>query len=142
MGEIVIKEKSINAPVEVFGHTFKGLQAIKQAVELESRVEKSIFGKRNIYEGKGKGIVPGIHILRLYEPYPCFDAEDYATEHRQYSNYFFSTEPFDLAMIEKLANRRHLSNARLVYADTPEWALPAIYYGGYGDKMIAAMKVE
>lgn len=36
----------------------------------------------------------GLHVLEIYERYPCFDASDYAYEDRYYRNFFFSEKSF------------------------------------------------
>lgn len=119
---INIKQKD---PVEILGHVFNGLDEINQAVE--GRV---LIGDTEIIKNDEWKPVAGIHILRFYAPYPCFDASDRMYEKRQYSNYFFSKEPFTEEKVAKLTKLPCQFNYRMVTDDLPEWALPAVYFGG------------
>ncbi len=132
MKRINIKEIGKNSKIEIFGHVFYGLSDIKRAVETYCRIE------RDSWDTEPKSPVDGIHVICVYEPYPCFDSEDYANEDRDYSNYFFSTRPFTKQQIDRLSKLTGRCNAQIVCDTMPEWAAPAVYYNGDGDKMIVA----
>lgn len=132
MSNIWIREVSKTSKVEILGHVFNGLSDIKRAVEAYCRVD------RQPWETEPKSPVEGIHVVCIYEPYPCFDSEDYANEDRDFSNYFFSTKLFTKQQIERLAKLPGRCNAKMVNENMPEWAVPAVYYRGEGDKMIVA----
>lgn len=132
MAKIWICEVSKASKVEILNHIFNGLDDIKKAVESYCRIG------RDSWNTEPKSPIEGIHVVCVYEPYPCFDSEDYANEDRDYSNYFFSTKPFTKQQITLLSKLPGRCNAQLVCEALPEWALPAVYYRGDGDKMIVA----
>lgn len=132
MAKILIREVSKSSKVEILNHIFNGLDDIKKAVESYCRIG------RDSWNTDPKSTVEGVHVVCVYEPYPCFDSEDYANEDRDYSNYFFSTVPFTKQQITLLSKLPGRCNAQLVCEELPEWALPAVYYRGDGDKMIVA----
>lgn len=127
-----IQEISKVSKVEILGHIFNGLDDIKNAVESYCRIG------RDSWNTEPKSTVDVIHVICVYEPYPCFDSEDYASEDRDFSNYFFSTKPFTKLQIAHLSKLPGRCNAQIVDEKIPEWAVPAVYYGGEGDKMIVA----
>lgn len=133
MANIIIREFSKTAKIEILGHTFNGLAEIKQAVEFYSRL-----GRNNRWKTEPKKPVDGLHVIELYEPYPCFDSEDFASEDRDFCNFFFATKPFSKSEVMRLEELPHRFNAQIVDRRMPIWALPAVYYGGYGDKVIVA----
>lgn len=132
MSKILIREVGKSSKIEILGHEFKGLNEIKRAVESFCRIGSQPW------DTEPKSKIGGIHVICIYEPYPCFDSEDYANENRDFSNYFFSTEPFTKQQIERLAKLPGRCNAQMVNESMPEWALPAVYYRGEGDKLIMA----
>ncbi|MGM9869374.1 MAG: hypothetical protein ACI30R_07095 [Sodaliphilus sp.] len=132
MSKIILQEISKTSEIEILGHKFDGLNAINQAVESFCR-----FG-RNSWNITPKCPVEGIYVACVYEPYPCFDSYDYAGEDRDFKNYFFSTQPFTETLLRRLSMIPKKCNARIVSETMPEWAVPAIYYGGDGDKIIVA----
>lgn len=132
MAKIWTREVNKASDVEILGHVFHGLTDIKTAVEAYCRVGSQPW------ETETRLSVEGIHVVCVYEPYPCFDSEDYANEDRDFSNYFFSTKPFTKQQIERLAKLPGRCNAQMVNDNMPEWAIPAVYYRGEGDTMIVA----
>lgn len=132
MAKIEIREVSKTSKVEILGHIFNGLNDIKMAVGSYCRIGWESW------HTEPKSPVAGIHVVCVYEPYPCFDSEDYANEDRDFSNYFFSTEPFTKRQIEQLSKLPGRCNAQMVNEAMPEWAVPAVYYRGDGDTMTVA----
>ena len=132
MATIHVREVSKTSKVEILGHVFNGLSDIKKAVETYCRVE------RYSWNTEPKSPVNGLHVVCIYEPYPCFDSEDYANEDRDYSNYFFSTRPFTKQQIDRLSKLPGRCNAQIVCDTMPEWSAPAVYYRGDGEKMVVA----
>lgn len=126
----------VDTPVKIMGHVFPNLKAIRMSVGKYARITESFFGERTIFDGTPKDCPAGIYVLQMYEPYPCFDSDDYANEDRDYCNYFFSDKPFTNQQIEALANISPEMNSRIINERTPEWAFPAIYYRGEGNQMI------
>ena len=82
--------------------------------------------------------IPGLHILEVYERYPCFDSSDYAYEDRYFRNYFFSDKPFTREQINRIAYMKRVGNLVFIKDEMPEWSLPSAYYKGEGDKIIYA----
>lgn len=79
-----------------------------------------------------------LHVANVYEPYPCFDAEDYASETRDYDNLFISDSPFtevDCLEIEKFP---HAYNYRYIVESLPAKYLPAVYRDGDSRFMFVA----
>ena len=132
MKKIYIKEVGKNSKIEILGHVFNGLADIKRAVETYCRID------RDSWNTEPKSPADGIHVICVYEPYPCFDSEDYANEDRDYSNYFFSTRPFTKQQIDRLSKLPGRCNAQIVCDTMPEWSAPAVYYRGDGEKMVVA----
>lgn len=126
-------EAPVDAVIEIFGHRFNGIKDIKNAVEVCARYNDMMAhpeDKKNIKHKKAANPVPGIYVLELWEPYPCFDEHDYAYEHRYYGNYFFSRKPFKDNQIFKLAQMRSLYNYQLISDELNSEAIPAVHYGG------------
>lgn len=130
MAKIWIRVASKTSKIDILGYVFNGLNDIKRAVESYCRIG------REPWESEPRSLVEGIHVVCVYEPHPCFDSEDYANEDRDFSNYFFSTTPFTKHQIELLAKLPGRCNAQMVNETMPEWAVPAVYYRGEGDKII------
>lgn len=138
MAKKIFKEVSIGNSVEIMGHVFPNLKAIRMAVGKYARIADPLFGKRTIFDGTPKECPDGLYVLQMYEPYPCFDSDDYANEDRDYCNYFFSDKPFTEQQIEQLAHIKPEMNSRIINERTPEWAFPSVYYQGDGNTMMVA----
>lgn len=132
MAMVMISEVPKTSKVEILGYVFNGLDSIKKAVECYWRIGHGPLST------DPKCPVDGVHVVCIYEPYPCFDAEDYANENREYCNYFFSNQPFTRQKIARLSRLPGRCNAQMVSASMPEWAVPAVYYRGEGNTMIVA----
>lgn len=133
-----IKHYSTNDKIEILGHVFNGLEDIDNSVEVETRLSNSI-GERYICQITPKTPVPGIHVLKIYQPYPCFDSSDFMYENRRYCNYFFSKEKFTEEIINTIADSYWFDNYCLVHQDMDEKFTPAVYYGGssWNDLIVA-----
>ena len=142
-----IIKASISDTIEILGHKVDGYKAILRAVESASQPGSTII------DGRGKEVVlenpyisdcnpesriPGLHILEIYERYPCFDSSDYAYEDRFYENFFFSNKPFTREQITRIALMKRVGSLNFIYDEIPRWALPAAYYRGEGDEIIYA----
>lgn len=124
-----IKRFSSKDKIEILGHVFNGLEDIEKATEVETRLSNSI-GERYIRKRNPEILIPGLHILKIYEPYPCFDSSDFIYENRRYCNYFFSKEPFTNEMINYIADSGWSDNYCLIKKDMDEKITPAVYFGG------------
>lgn len=128
---------STSCHIEVMGHEFRNLKEIQRAVGKSARLGNKLGG-RHIYEPKNIDCPIGMYVLDMYEPFPKFDYSDYMYDNREFHNYFFSDKPFTDKIIEEIATFRCMMNYRIVNEDTPDWALPAIYYSDDEDTMIVA----
>ena len=137
-----IKECSINQPITILGHTFKGLNDIIRHVELSSSNYRYRDGLWcNVpRQFKETGGYADIHIGELYEKYPCFDAEDYANENRYYQNFIFRKYPITNDDLETLYDLPQSTNFCKVTEQIPEEVLPILYYKGEGSTMLLATK--
>ena len=124
-----IKHYSTGDKIDILGHTFNGLEDIEKATECETRISNSI-GERYIRQLTPEKPVAGLHVLKLYQPYPCFDSSDMLYENRRFCNYFFSKEPFTESIINKIADSPWVDNYCLVNENMDKTFTPAIYYGG------------
>lgn len=123
---------SINDSFEVFGYRFKGLDEVRAAVEIRSNIPFS--SNPYITTDTSRILIPGIHVLELYERYPCFDSFDYDCENRYYQNWFFSRQPFTRQKVEKIAKMEYHGNATLMPEQIEAIGLPHLYYvGDYGE---------
>lgn len=91
MRKPVIVKTSISDTVEIMGHPVDGYKAIIKAVEYTSspgltmingRGKEMIVSKPYISTREPALRIPGLHILEVYECYPCFDSSNYAYEDR------------------------------------------------------------
>lgn len=128
-----------DSKITIFGHTFNGLDEIREAIEAHTR-RGEMFFPGAILRVNPRKPVDGIHVLRVYEPYPCFDESDYEYEDRVQSDYFFSTKPFTRKSIMAISHLRAAHKIEFTEDGMPEEALPAIYYCGEGDIMTVATK--
>ncbi|MDE6575689.1 MAG: hypothetical protein K2L84_10225 [Muribaculaceae bacterium] len=139
MMKITLTELSVDKSFEVLGHCFKNLQEVRDAVSIVCRSLTDWNGKRYIRHQQPLKPIPGLCVALIYEPYPCFDASDYAYENRKYWNFFFSNSPITDEMMNRLAEMPCQSDFQYVYQDMEEFALPALYWrGDSADNMLLA----
>lgn len=111
----------VSVPLFFFGKSVT-LRDLKMCCEIARRVGRWT----STYERKNTSL----HVADVFEPYPCFDAEDYGCESRDYDNYFVSDKPFteaDCLEIEKLP---HAMDYRFVVDKLPAKYLPVVYRDG------------
>lgn len=107
-----IEEVNQQATVVVYGVPFRGIEEIK-------KYANSGEPKNNVYVGED------------WQCYPCFDSDDYASEHRSYSNFVFAKSKTQLAVKLAAMKRTNWScNYRKLHADTSVELLPMIYFEG------------
>lgn len=137
---VYIKEMSIYDQVEILGHVFGGVEDIEDSVGIHCRIAENWGGCHDIWRSDPARPVPGIYVARLYDRYPCFDSYDYASETRNYCNYFFSETPFSDSDLERLSGMSHKGNSRLVHEGMAEEAVPAVYRDGDHKTMTVATR--
>jgi len=129
---------SIGTPITIFEHTFNDLSDIRDHVEVMSSIGHKdaggIWDKPYISSLSPEKNVQGIHVLEIYERYPCFDSSDYAYEDRFFRNFFFSIEPFSQKEVSHLALLKYSGNCEIIPEDIPDKYVH-IYYAGEGDYM-------
>lgn len=119
----------ITCKLNFFGHQ-TNLKQIAACVEIIRRIGRWT----SLRERKDDTF----HVAEVYEPYPCFDSFDYASENRDYENYFIR----DRAMTE--ADCLEIENCFGRYCrffasnDLPEKYLPVIYRDGDSGLMYVA----
>lgn len=146
MRKPVIVEVSLSDPFEIFGCLVNGYNALRDAVEVSSTPaefitrpngSREVWSKPYISNQTPKRQIPGLHVLEIYQRYPCFDSSDYAYEDRFYRNFFFSKKPFTQEEINILAEMKRTGNLEYINDyNMPEQALPSVYYVGDGNKML------
>lgn len=124
-----IQELPNDSQIEILGHIFQGIDDIDKAVDVSTYITCSI-GNRYIHREPAEKPVDGLHVLKLYEPYPCFDSSDYLYENRKFRNYFFSTRPFTDEMVNRLASLPAQMDYCMVTSDMDTSVLPAVYFRG------------
>lgn len=72
MAKILFREVPKASKVKILNHILNGLDDIKKAVESYCRIG------RDSWNTDPKSPIEGIHVVCVYEPYPCFDSEDSA----------------------------------------------------------------
>lgn len=147
MRKPIIIKASLSDAIEILGHKVDGYDAIRNAIEYASspgltmingKGEEILIDKPYITKRNPTLRIPGLHILEVYERYPCFDSSDYAYEDRYFSNYFFSAKPFTRERITRIACMKRSGNLEFISDEMAEWALPSAYYKGEGDSIIYA----
>lgn len=147
MRKPVIVKASISDTVEILGQKVEGYKAIRKAVEystspgstmIDGRGKEVVFDKPYISSCNPVLRIPGLHILEVYQLYPCFDSSDYAYEDRFFRNFFFSERPFTHEQINRIAFMKRVGNLEFIRDEMPEWAFPCAYYKGEGDEIIYA----
>lgn len=104
LSKVVLEDLPNDGKIEILGHVFTGIEEISKAVEVKGRVTPDFRGERDLEEIIPEKPIEGLHILELYQPYPCFDSYDSLYENRRYRNFFFSTTPFSMERINEIAN--------------------------------------
>jgi hypothetical protein len=137
---INLRECSIHDEVKILGHKFHGLEEIKSAVELSAASYGGAEIKTDFVTlNKPKAPIPGIHVIEIWEPYPCFDAEDRLNENRTYQNYFLSKKQVTPEQLSEIYKRCHEQfNFSLINKNMPAEFTPAVYYVGDRGKMVIA----
>ena len=133
----IVCKVNISDDVELLGHVFHGLQ------DIEAHVEMSLYKK--IRHGAAREMEPKVtcevHVGEQWHPYPCFDAEDFATENRTYRSYLFRRQPLTQGDMQALSDLPELGNYSHIMEEMPAEMLPMVYYCGDGPMMVVATEV-
>lgn len=147
MRKPIIKSISKNDTIEIFGHQVNGLNAILDAIEVSTTHAhytinedgtKNVWDKPYISFQEPKVRIPGLHILEVYQRFPCFDSYDYAYEDRYFYNFFFSDKPFSSDEINRIAEMDRGGMLEFLSDSMPDWAFPSAYYSDADEKITFA----
>ena len=130
LSKVVLESLPNDGKIEILNHVFNGIEDISKAVEIRGKVMPDSLGERDLCQVTPEKPVEGLHILKLYQPYPCFDSYDSLYETRKYSNFFFSNTPFSEERINEIVNTEKATNYRLVNEKMSPDFLPAVYFQG------------
>ena len=119
--------------ITILGHTFHGLQDVRQHCEMTASVRSQL----HCFPTKEYIPLKNIHIGEIYESYPIFDSYDYS-DNRCYENYIFASKPITQKLMQQYANLKHECNYCMVHEHIPAENLPILYYVGEGPYMVLA----
>ncbi len=125
----------IDDDITILGHTFHGLNDVRQHCEMTASVKSQL----HCFPTKEYIPLENIHIGEIYESYPIFDSYDYS-DNRCYENYIFASEPIMEELMQQYANIKPESNYCMVHEHIPAKNLPILYYVGEGPYMVLATK--
>ena len=127
----------IDDDITILGHTFHGLNGVRQHCEMTASVRSQL----HCFPTKEYIPLENIHIGEIYESYPIFDSYDYS-DNRCYENYIFASEPIMEELMQQYANIKPESNYYMVHEKIPTELLPVLYYVGDGPYMVLATKKQ
>ena len=127
----------IDDDITILGHTFHGLNGVRQHCEMTASVRSQL----HCFPTKEYIPLENIHIGEIYESYPIFDSYDYS-DNRCYENYIFASEPIMEELMQQYANIKPESNYCMVHEKIPTELLPVLYYVGDGPYMVLATKKQ
>lgn len=122
-GSVCIRQCSIYDDVEILGHVFHGLEDIDEHVEMWL----GSYSDKAMKEEPKKSCK--VHVGAMLVRYPCFDADDYAYEHRAYWNYVFRDRPISQSDMRQLSKLTCGPNECRIRENMPSGMLPMVYYG-------------
>lgn len=125
----------IEDDITILGHTFHGLNGVRQHCEMTASVRSQL----HCFPTKEYIPLKNIHIGEIYESYPIFDSYDYS-DNRCYENYIFASKPITQKLMQQYANLKHECNYCMVHEKIPTELLPVLYYVGDGPYMVLATK--
>lgn len=127
---------NIKDKITIHGHTFNGLQDIREHIELFGRE-----GHDGLHCWSPTEVEPykDVHIGHFYENYPVFDSYDLGDD-RTYQNYIFRNTPITESDMKNAFGISHRANFCMVHENILEEMLPILYYSGDGQYMLLATK--
>lgn len=133
---------SINEKVEIFGHRLD-LCAIRELVNISAPYtgvwspggKRQLLSSLYISQEEPKLKIHGLHVLEIYDRFPCFDEHDYAYENRYYHYYFFSRKRFSEKRIAEIMLNMSSSDIQ----NNSKKLRPVVYYSDGMDAMLVAL---
>ena len=123
----------IDDDITILGHTFHGLQGVRQHCEMLASQGSHLL----CFPTKEHVPLENIHVGMIDKSYPKFDSYDYS-DTRCYENYIFAPQPITKEQMLQYANIKQESNYCMVHEHIPAENLPILYYVGEGPYMVLA----
>lgn len=148
--KIVLRRYPSNGPIKVAGMIFKDVKEIGQMANVVVRARGSVSDIIELEDcisrssRKGPTSRDGWCVVLIYEPYPCFDSYDFASENRHYNNYVFHSGKISLELIMEFLHKIPMkTNYCLATLDAPAEYLPIVYYDeGHDEVTVAELSNE
>lgn len=129
----------IDDAFNILGHTFQGLQEIRQRVEMFCF--EGYSGFKTFTPEEAVSSHDGLHVGMMFKSYPKFDSYD-AYDDRSYDNYIIRNKEISTSDMEKLSQIPSLYNDKRIHEHIPSDMLPILYYGGCEDYILLATAKE
>ena len=127
----------IDDDLTILGHTFHGLQGVRQHCEMTASMGFQLY----CFPTKEHIPLENIHVGIIDKSYPKFDSYDYS-DTRCYENYIFAHEPITEQLVQEYTKIGVESNYCMVHENIPTELLPILYYVGDGPYMVLATKKQ
>ena len=127
----------IDDDITILGHTFHGLQGVRQHCEMTASMGFQLY----CFPTKEHIPLENIHVGIIDKSYPKFDSYDYS-DTRCYENYIFAHEPITEQLVQEYTKIGVESNYCMVHENIPTELLPILYYVGDGPYMVLATKKQ
>lgn len=141
--KVVLKQYPANGPIVVAGVTYSNIKEIMQLANASAEIS-SFFGLQieRVADEK-KHFKDGWNCARLYQPYPCFDSDDYAGENRRYNNYVLRRGEITDELIHDIVNDVPCKiNYNMANVQAPARYMPIVYHDGGRDTVVVAEAVD
>lgn len=120
IAQMDIRRLPSNCILSVGNTTFEGAEGIMQYIQTQTDNSQP-------------------YIIEYSKRFPCFDAEDYATERRFYRNFLICQSKADAdRKAEKINQLKESNRTRLVQKDLPADMRPMVYYEDESASMLLA----
>lgn len=129
LADFDIQVLPISANLHLYGEQVKFKQ-LCECIEMTRRVD--------MFTSECKRGNDTLNVALLYEPYPCFDSDDYASETRRYENYIIRNYMITEGYCIEIEKGEHLYNANFVVESLSLKYLPMIYHNGDSRFMLVA----
>lgn len=128
----------INCKIHLLGCKFNGLDGLRKSVTHSVSFSCIQYANSDIDKAQPECCLPNINVLELYERYPCFDSDDYATENRFFRNYIVTQQDITPQLLRQIVDLETNDNYDLCTEKIPAELLPIVYYPGEGRYMFIA----
>lgn len=141
--KIILHRYSANGPIKVAGITYNGIEEIARIANIMVSASKAEAAKRGelitFSCKRNPEFCEGWSAALIFERYPCFDSEDYATENRYYNNYIFHHGEISPQLCKKFLQQIPMRiNYCMATTEAPIDFLPIVYHDDGSDYVIVA----